>query len=490
MIEYGYNSIIIRSPDKNKDTYKKFHKRMSTWDGVRYKYTNPVYREFNDDLFLPYTIGLDTVKYYFKDKKTIFNPNLITRARNISYEMVNKPKNSIQEESIKFLTSMTTDQFNRNRFLSLNTGDGKTFVTIYSSSIISKTVMVIVDSVDLAEQWKKEFVKHTDMDEDDIYMLSGMDSVNKAEEEFHDKKVYIAIHRTLQMIINNNPSSLPILLNKLGIGVRIFDECHVEFNNICSINAFSNVEYSIYLTATPNRTKFTEDRQYKLVFKDIPFYNGKILTEDTKYHFVYLAKMNTRPSDKQKVNMKTNHGFSIPRWASYIENEKYDVLKNMLEYILDERLKLHENDYKTAIVFPTISLIEKVYDDLNDTKYGSIGKFIGSVPKKKRLDELKHKLILTNDKMLGKGLDDSYWDGDLEVMINFVPMSSHVKLEQLIGRLRYKKGKKHLFVDVTDKGFVQTKNQLRKRKTFYNKKAKTILDSKKIIENDYKKGEK
>ena len=76
--------------------------------------------------------------------------------------------------------------------------------------------------------------------------------------------------------------------------------------------------------------------------------------------------------------------------------------------------------------------------------------------------------------MFGVGLDKQ----DLEVLINFCPFSSAVKLEQMVGRIRYVPGKSHVVIDVTDIGFPSCKNQLRLRKKWYSTDARSIKEMK------------
>jgi superfamily II DNA or RNA helicase len=68
----------------------------------------------------------------------------------------------------------------------------------------------------------------------------------------------------------------------------VFDEAHVEFKNICRINSFSNVLYTIYLTATPNRSQFLENKLYEKVFKNVPYFDGRTLAPE-RYHNVLLV---------------------------------------------------------------------------------------------------------------------------------------------------------------------------------------------------------
>jgi len=385
--------------------------------------------------------------------------------------MKNNPRDDLQKEAIKFLNKMKNDNKNRSRFLSLETGSGKTYVTINFISSLKKKPMVIVDSLDLASQWKREFLNHTDLLDSDIIILSGQDSVDK-EMKNPSAKVYIAIHRTLGNMLNEDNNSINKLMNKLKIGFRVFDESHVEFGNICKINSLSNVEYTLYLTATPSRSNFKDKSLYAKVFEKVPYFNGKDIANE-KYHTVILYEFNSLPDIDAKAAVRTKYGFNQSRWAQYISENSYDIFLETIENIF-KKFRLLERNKKIAIMLPTIELIKKLKEDLELDHPGlECGTFIGEVKKSQRLEELSKLVILTNDKIFDKGVDVK----DLEILINCVPVSSLVKIEQIIGRLRYGEGKSSILIDVTDTGFTECINQSKIRKRFYKKKAKKIIDS-------------
>lgn len=337
-------------------------------------------------------------------------------------------------------------------------------------SQLRKKAIVIVDTLDLAAQWKREFLNHTDLIDSDVVILSGQDTVDK-ELKQPTGKVYIAIHRTFCNMLNNDINSVNKLMNKLGIGVRVFDESHVEFGNICKINALSNVEYTFYLTATPSRSNFNDNSLYAKIFKSIPYFNGKDLSEE-KYHTVILYKMNTHPSFDDKLGVRTQYGFNQAKWALYCQNDGYEYFLETVYDIFDN-FKLVERKKKTAIMLPTIELLKKLKTDL-EMKYPGVefGTFIGEIPKNKRLSELQKMFILTNDKIFDKGIDVQ----DLEILINFVPIGSLVKTEQIMGRLRNRPNYNSILIDITDIGFDECIRQSKLRKRFYKKKAKQIIE--------------
>lgn len=468
MIEVGRNSIVVRDVNLESQDFKNMNYNYSLYDRVLHKYTFSAFTVIDKDLYFPASISVEEIRKYFRNMDVVLNYKTTAKAGTISYNMKHQPRDELQRKAINFLMAMKDDNDRRERFLSLATGSGKTYVTINVISRLKKKAMIIVDTLELGSQWKREFLNHTDLEDDDIVILSGQDAVDREIKE-KKGKVYIAIHRTLGNIISEDTNGMNSLMNKLKVGIRVFDEAHVNFKNVCSINALSNVEYTIFLTATPSRSSFTDDHLYGKVFRRIPYFNGKDIT-DEKYHTVILYKMDSKPSFDEKLTVKTKYGFSASRWASYINGSGYEFFWSSLTEIF-EKFKLKERGMKMAIMLPTIELIRKVQADLEKDGH-EVGVFIGEVKKDKRVLELEKDIILTNDKIFDKGIDVK----DLEILINFVPFASLVKTEQIIGRLRYGKDKSSILIDVTDYGFDECIKQFKIRRRFYKKKAKKIIE--------------
>lgn len=470
MIEIGRNSIIVRDVDQKSDAFKRIYSAYSLYDRVYHKYTFSVFTMIDNDMYFPASIGVDGISKFFPKKNIITNYMTTAKSETVKYTMLHQPKNDLQKKAITFLMGMKNDNTNRSRFLSLATGSGKTYVSINIISQFRKRPMVIVDSLSLADQWKNEFMKHTNLKEEDIVILSGQEIVD-AESKKQSGKVYIAIHRTLMNMLSQDTNSVNILMNKLHIGIRVFDESHVEFANICRINALSNVEYTLYLTATPNRSNFMDDSLYAKVFGKVPYFNGKELSKK-QYQTVIFYPMNSSPSIDIKAGCRTKYGFSVGKWSKYMTEDGYDTILTTLSDIIN-KFKLIERDMKVAILFPTIELIKKIKNDLIQLYPGiDIGMFIGEFKGEKREAEKNRKFILTDDKMFDKAIDIP----DLEIMINFVDFGSLVKTEQCLGRLRYHEGKKSIYIDVVDKGFDECIKHSKIRKRFYKKHAKAIID--------------
>lgn len=479
MIEVHRNNIVIRNIDTASTEYDKFIRAYSRWDKVYHKFESDIINMIDGDIYIPSSLGVDTVRRYFPTKEVVVNYDNTAKPKKLLYTMIHKPRDEIQASAIRFLHDMKNDQRWRQRFLGLVTGSGKTFVTITMIGVYRMKAMIIVDTESLAQQWKEEFLKHTDLDPNRIFILSGADSVETAKKHPSDYDVYIGMHATLLNVSKDDPNGLNVLMSKLGIGFRVFDEAHTHFKNICRINALSNVEYTLYLTATPSRSEFRDDQLYGKVFRKIPYFNGKELNPITNYCDVVLYKFNSSPDERTKYSCKTQMGFSAPLWSRWIEGGGYENYIMCLKEIFDN-FQLKRRQKKIAIVLPTIKLIEKTQEDLEEYLGLSVGMFIGSRSSGKSLtaeekaSARENMVFITNTKMFDKAIDEP----DLEILINFVPFTSEVLLEQLMGRIRYRADKSHVYIDVTDYGFPSCKQQLYARKQFYKKHAKSIREMK------------
>src|SRR5574344_472376 len=479
MIEENRCSIIIRGADVNSNEFKSFEKAFSVYNPVTHKYEYNIYTELNGNIYAPATITSSIVQTYFPSFTIVKNFANTPKADTINFSMAHTPRTDIQETALSFLKTIRNDKDNKNRMLNLATGSGKTFVSIALISYLKQKAMIVVDSIDLAAQWKHEILYHTDLTDDDILIMSGIEAVDLAKSN-KNYKIFIAIHKTLNMILSVDANGINDLIHKLKIGVRIFDECHTNFKSICVINSLSNVNYTIFLTATPNRSDYKEDILFSKVFKHVPSYDGNKI-DNEKYHTVVLISFDSHPTSKQKASVKTKYGFSLIKWANFLsENRLYENYIYSLNKIITS-FGLIDKNKKVAIMLPTIELINKTYDSLHAIyPQLEIGKFIGEIKKDKRSEELSKIFILTNQKIFGKGIDVP----DLDCIINYVQLSSKVNLEQIIGRLRNNSKHDHVFIDVTDNGYYQCRNQLKSRKRFYKKIAKKIIEITEITKKE------
>ena len=468
MIEVHNSYIIIRniSSGTTQKSVDRLHKMLSAYDVVAHEYYLSVYQRFGDDIYLPGTIDLNLIKYLFPFKKVMYVKDPEKEIMPIAYSMRNQCRNDDQKGAVKFLYGIK-DDINRHRMLNLATGFGKTFVTIYTLSLLKMRSIIIVDTSELAFQWRSQFLKHSDLKEENIHIISGRDSLIDAGNEKY--KIYIAMHKTLNMLIGDDPNALNKLFTDLKVGVRVFDEAHTNFKNMCNILDISDVKYNIYLTATPDRSAIPEKKLYQFVFYKVPKFTQLGFE---RYLNVLYGHIDSRPTIQSMIRTKTKYGFSIPIWANTMNDKRFKYLYGSIRKVI-AKLDLIERNKKVAIMLPTINLITKVKENLiKDYPNISIGVFTGEVKKEDRRGELEKMFIITNDKIFDKGIDIP----DLEILINYVPLQSEPKIKQIMGRIRNIPGLSHVYIDIADFGYPECRRQQSTRLTVYRKHANKVRE--------------
>lgn len=476
---------------------------LNVWNNVTFSYDFQAFikDEEKKRIYLPNAYTLYTLKKYFpnykiEDKRPEINSCLNEYYKNIKpialrYDF----KDDLQRESVKFLKTLNGK--NMEKYLCLKTGQGKTYCAIRYIAETNDRPIIFVDQDSLAEQWKERILEYTDTEEDEIYYISGQNSINRlykrGKDEMKNIKFFLCCYRTFSNKLKSSETSKEIsdLINFIQVNLKIHDEAHVEYMTIFKLNMICNLK-TIYLSATPQRSDPNEDKVYQnMLFLTDKFSSANMKRknnkdnkdEDENYHNIIIYNWNSKPNLKNQSECQTKYGFSMARYFKYLEEEKYEQFEELLYDLIFNQILKNRRKKKIAILFGTNSIIDKFYNNLCqyviDMNYKlKIGKFNGTIKKSERLKELTESdIIITTDKSFSKGLESE----NLQVLINTVPFSSETKLTQVIGRLRKLPNKEVFFFDINDNGFEPILYQLK------NKRDKVFrVIGKKVFNKKYK----
>lgn len=477
MIELKPSSIVIH--DYKTNTW--LERMLSVWDGVYFKVTWSAMMKSKDekDLIIPRGYNLEDLTKTLRDNNILDNTDKVIKSRDVNFKCLFPPKNLRQQNAIRFLEGSTNyyayTNGRRQKMISLKTGDGKTYIASAFAANFSKATMIIVNNNIAIQQWKeKELMKLTDLKEEDIAIISGSSSIKKLLKEKPKHKVYIASHRTLSSYGKEDPWKITEIFKHLGIGLKIYDEAHLEWKNIFLVDSVTDISMTVYLTATPSRSNREEDKVYDNMFNDVVVYGLESkYKQDENYHKIVYVDYNSNPSASNlaKIAKVSKYGFNVNAWCDYIIDNKFDSFIENLQELIDMSYKNNKTP-KIAVVVHTLGMVEKVKESLKSIYTDkTFGDFTSNTDKKVRDEELMRDIIVTTEKSFGQLVNVM----DLAIMINTVPISSKTLIEQLLGRLRYVEGKQCVFFDMTDIGFEQCKNQKRLRKQILDLKAKSTF---------------
>lgn len=383
------------------------------------------------------------------------------------------PKDEKQQEAIQFLSGNGKYNFTKKYsqlFLALDTGAGKTYLGIVYTALLNLKTIIITTSSQWLSQWRDRFLEHTNIVASEIHSIGGSMEINNIlskQDSMYDKyKIYTVTHATLLSYANENGwDSIDYLFRKLGIGLKIIDEAHLNFDNIYHIDYASSVYRTLYLTATPIRGESNENRIYQLYFKNIPMLDLFDPESDPHTHYIslrYKSGFTIQEIDK----CQTRYGFNKQTYCDILMmKENFDyisrIVMDMVYHIPGKKMLFFATN--NAIIFFYQWLICNYPELQND-----VGIFT-SINEHKAL-ALEKTYILTTSKSAGAAMDIS----GLMVCVNMAePTKSPPQNKQRFGRTR---AYNSYYIDVVDTSLRVISNYYKQSYAMFEKYSLDMRD--------------
>src|SRR5699024_8921839 len=300
---------------------------------------------------------------------------------NYDVKMNFKPRDLLQRKAIEFLNSFSIYDPSTQKFLSLQTGEGKTFCALKSVIDRELVPMIFVNNSKLKEQWEEKIKEYTNVDDEKIYVIQGRASINKLfkmkSKERNKIDFYIVMYKTLNSFIQEDEERLQELLLKTKVGIKIFDEAHLDFRSLTNIDIQTDLP-SIYLSATPRRSDKSENMVFSNIFLKTPIFSSDNYDRQiannrkipSKYHDVFIIRWNSNPKEVELADfMKASkrNGLNVNHYSKYlIEEDKrrkeyFDIVFNIINNVI-----MKEEVKKTVVMFKLKNMIDDFYSYLED----------------------------------------------------------------------------------------------------------------------------
>lgn len=330
---------------------------------------------------------------------------------------------------VKFLTEST----NPIRPLSQQTGNGKTYCSIKANVLLDKVGLVITSG--LVDQWQKAYLKFTDLNPEDIYILQGFKSIAYLVQSDFRPKLLIGSLQTLRAYCNGEEPydilpSFSEFLEIMGVGVKIVDECHMNFHTNVMIDLQARVPVNIYLSATYLRSDAGGRRIFDMIFpKEDRFGEG----DYKKYVNItfYGYDVGFVAEDK---SIHTRKGYSHVLYEPKMINDR-DTRTEFMRYVSivvqQHFLNLRSPGQKMLILFSTVRAVEIMTEEIAK-RYPElvVKEYIHESPDSHLGDGVD--IIVSTPKSCGTGRDVA----NLRTVLNTVSYSSEILTKQILGRLR------------------------------------------------------
>lgn len=470
-VEVRRTCIIIHNYEPGE--FDGLERTFSVYDKVRHRsYVKVIWYDVEKkDLYLPAGIDLSYIMNRYRGQKIARklepDPYDNIQRSKIKY----KPRDIRQSKAIDFCLGLGKYHMNQDKSqisLNLNTGVGKTYVAIYVANILAKKTMMITSSLNWIEQWKNKILEYcVDVKEEEIYVISGTASIAKlllGIKDLENIKYYLVSIDTFKSYADKYSwEKLRELFRKLKIGTKIFDEAHLYFEANCMMDYFSDVDKTLYLTATPMRADRKENYIYQLSYKNVP--RISLFDQEKDPRTRYEAYMySSHPSPKEITSMRNAYGFNRIKYTSYLA--KKPIYNTLLDYVVNLIYTKTSPKGKALIYIGTNEVIKETCRYLI-SKYGdiSLGVYTSIIPKDKKDDQLNRKIIISTTKSFGAAMDVK--NLEMIILLN-EPFKFAGTTIQTLGRTR---DDNTVYIEFVDTGFDDLMRYYRTKQKVFNKYA-------------------
>ena len=309
---------------------------------------------------------------------------------------------------------------------------GKTFVAINTILALKKRALVVLPA-SLVNQWTDAF---SELSNAKLSVIRGCKSIYDiiSSEYSVDADIHLASVNTLQEYAIDNPQyigcpSFREFIKKMQFGVKVTDECHINFHANTMIDIESDIEHNIYLSATYIRSGKNSEQIFRRIFPnniryDKGEYKKYVNITECHYSFGYIEE---RHVSSQRGYMHSKYENFLLRSPKKINTLFSEIFIPLID---DYFVTIRKPNQKLLIIVGTIdfgralsTFVSESYPDLMVSEY--FGDTDDSV-----LTEAD--VIVSTVGSCGTGKDIK----GLRTVIMFVSFAAEALAYQTLGRLR------------------------------------------------------
>lgn len=447
----------------------QLEKMFSIYDPLYHKshFKGLIYDEPNRILKLPRGIDIPVIESLIHanacldthyDKYATTNPIMITAL----------PRDDVQKKALRFTLGKGEYEFTNVKSqlsVNLDTGKGKTYITVASLAYWGIRNIIITYSIDWLNQWRDKFVEYTDTEPNEICFINGSYNIKSLlSRDVSKYKSFLISHGTLKSYGDTNGwEAVGELFKYLKIGVKVYDESHLNFDNMCYIDSYTNTYKTLYLTATPTRSNDDENRIFKMSYRTVPSID--LFDKKNDPHTKYIGfRYNSMPTAIEQSNCMNMYGFDRNKYVSYViaRTNFYCALHLLMNIISNTKGKV-------LVYIATNHAISTIYEWLvrfYPMYTNQIGIYTSLIPDEDKDDQImNHKIILSTTKSCGAAKDIK---GLKLTIVLAEPFKSAVLAKQTFGRTR---DDDTVYIEVVDDGFEPMRRYYNKKLPVFEKYA-------------------
>lgn len=477
-IEVRHTAIVVNNYTWGDCTKLENYFRIYNRTTHTVKYVGLYYDDENKKLYLPRGMDIYLVERLLSERAVLTGrPDPYDH---IDVKIKYLPRDDVQKEALRFMLGEREYSKNKTKSqlsVNLNMGAGKTYASIAAIAYYGIKAIIITSQTGWLEQWKNRIVEYTDIDPKEVLLISGSATINKLRKQGSDQyKIFLCSYATIKSYSNANGwESIGEMFRNIKVGIKVYDEAHLNFESLSMIDYFTNTMLTYYVTGTPARSNDEENRIYSYYFKNVPGIDLFDPENDPRTKYLAMS-YNTHPSAMQISECKNAYGMDRNGYINYVTDRP--MFHNMMHVLVDICLKTKG---KVLIYIGTNAAIVKVRNWIVEN-YPELENHIGiytSIITENKKAQLDKKIILSTTKSCGAAVDIK---GLAMTIVLAEPFKSEVLARQTLGRTR---DRNTTYIECVDEGFSQIKRYYHQKKPVFDKYATECMHMR-LNDNDLK----
>lgn len=464
-IRKGHTGIII-------DPYKKGQCRMlekmtSVYDYVKRRYeplTGYCINLGNRDVFVTHPM-FDT---FLHSQFSTYDLIQLKSSKSLRIEPFQLNDDIIPTEIQHYVISEIMKSKYHSWYVHLSQGMGKTLLSVYLISVFRRKTLIMCFRKKILNQWYATLKDKTDIDINRVLIIDSSKIFEKIIEGSFPVEKFDIFLCTPGIITSyakrNSYENIDILMKKMGIGFKIYDEAHRDIKNMILINGFSNVDKTLYLSGDKKQSNDINTSRFQKMFQLTQFITpDKEITDKLKYIVGVVVNYNTYPSSIDEMSCYEKRGFSFFNCMKYeIENKRfYDALF----YTFDHIMKSNQGKHRILILTHMVEHVDIIYENMCNRYNDKIifGKFYSDIDdNEKDYVKMNADCIVATYLSFSTGLDAP----NIRYVISTSPCSI-IDDNQSSGRARpLPSGEDCFYFMLNDIGFEYNINKIEKRVSY------------------------
>jgi len=329
--------------------------------------------------------------------------------------------------------------------LAAQTGKGKTYCAIRSICNLGYAAVVIAPG--LADQWIESFEKFTG-ERDSVYKIQEFKSLAMLMSSDWMPKVFVCSIQTMQAYCKGKdnykelPYSFAEFFEHYGIGVKVVDECHLNFHATVKMDLLTNVPYNLYCSATFGQTNKYAARIFDVIYpKEIRYGIDEYDKYVTVHFFNYSGEVQENRCMRQRGYSHMRYEADLCKKPTKFERHFLDMFVPIINVFY---MNVRQPGDKMLIFGSTVLFLTKIAERIRQ-EYPALKvvEYVGDATRD-MLDDAD--IIVATVGKAGTGLDIK----GLTTVYSTVSIRTSILSSQMLGRLRKISGKDLTYIDRCD----------------------------------------